>query len=272
MKKKIMKKENSEESSFFRYILFSSVLHLLFLYLFSQLSFGMQVAIETEEEEQYYELEIIEERDAFEQPEPEPEPEPDSETDYIIDAEESEEEIEEPEEPEEEPEELEEEPEEPEEEPEEPEEEPEEPEEEPEEPEVEPEEPEVDEGSEEEDVVEEEGEDETPEEGVDEEENTPEGMVLSGQTPDYPKDASNIELEGRVHLLVEVSQNGEVESIDVIDSTDRQFESVASLTIQHAWEFKASRADYNIELAVDFDYSSGYEEVSIEFIELSFVE
>ncbi len=84
---------------------------------------------------------------------------------------------------------------------------------------------------------------------------TGEGMVtVLGPKPNYPKNAQNEEIEGKVAVRVLVKKDGSLEKVNLTKSSgDYRLDKVAISSIERNWKFKAASRDYFIDLIFNFN-------------------
>ncbi|OCL26167.1 hypothetical protein U472_09125 [Orenia metallireducens] len=99
----------------------------------------------------------------------------------------------------------------------------------------------------------------------------PKDMILSNVIPRYPKNASNTGIEGDVKLLVKVKASGEIDQVEIIESSEyEQLDNQAKRTVQYGWKFKADKSNYEVILMVHFRYIDHQNQVDVEYLGLSF--
>jgi len=73
------------------------------------------------------------------------------------------------------------------------------------------------------------------------------------EPPTFPKDLVGSRSEGTVSLMVEISPGGDVNNIDIIESSGYDsMDRVAQLTLEHGWEFKEYQQAYRIPVSVRY--------------------
>lgn len=73
------------------------------------------------------------------------------------------------------------------------------------------------------------------------------------EPPTFPKDLVGSRSEGTVSLMVEISPGGNVENIEIIESSGYDsMDRVAQLTLEHGWEFKEYQQAYKIPVSVKY--------------------
>ncbi|MGM0370334.1 MAG: energy transducer TonB, partial [Bacillota bacterium] len=101
----------------------------------------------------------------------------------------------------------------------------------------------------------------------------PKQSLTSHPTPAYPKDASNLGIEGNVKLAVDVSKMGDIEEVTVLESADdERLNRIAKRTIEGGWEFKPADKSYQIELIVKFKQSKSNKQVKVDLLGLTFTD
>ncbi|MGM0500392.1 MAG: TonB family protein, partial [Bacillota bacterium] len=73
------------------------------------------------------------------------------------------------------------------------------------------------------------------------------------EPPTFPKDLVGSRSQGTVSLMVEISPGGNVENIEIIESSGYDsMDRVAQLTLEHGWEFKEYQQAYKIPVSVKY--------------------
>jgi protein TonB len=73
------------------------------------------------------------------------------------------------------------------------------------------------------------------------------------EPPTFPKDLVGSRSEGTVSLMVEISPGGNVNNIEIIESSGYDsMDRVAQLTLEHGWEFKEYQQAYKIPVSVKY--------------------
>lgn len=95
----------------------------------------------------------------------------------------------------------------------------------------------------------------------------PEQVIAKYVNPVYPKNAANENVEGIVHLLVQVEASGKIKDVKVHQSSgDSRLDNVALNTIKRGWDFNEYPYPYTLVVDVVFKASN----VSIEYGDLHF--
>jgi TonB family protein len=85
--------------------------------------------------------------------------------------------------------------------------------------------------------------------------------VLANPDPTYPKHAMDQGLEGTVTLSVSVGENGEVQSVSVVqNSTHRALDDAAQRAVRDGWRFKPGMTDGKAapgKVTVRFEFAAG---------------
>lgn len=90
----------------------------------------------------------------------------------------------------------------------------------------------------------------------------------------YPKDPQNESIEGIVTLDVTVSTDGEIRSVEVVNSSgDDRLDRHARLTIENLWNIEGKELDYILTISVGFSLERGVaildnpEDISVRWVE-----
>ena len=89
-------------------------------------------------------------------------------------------------------------------------------------------------------------------------------MVTNGPLPAYPKLAQNLGITGDVILKIVIDKEGLIESLQVLNSSDRSLEETTVKTITAYWRFKKETFSYYIKVHVKYS-DDGL--VSVTFLE-----
>ncbi|ADQ14695.1 TonB family protein [Halanaerobium hydrogeniformans] len=122
-------------------------------------------------------------------------------------------------------------------------------------------------------------ESETVEETAVEEEPPPPPPPTSGDlvnlivAPAFPKDLVGSRSEGVVKLSAEVSRQGEIREVDIVESSGYEsMDRVAAITIERGWTFKEYQQPYRIPVTVEYYIDdSDNTQVEVELGEIQFI-
>lgn len=122
-------------------------------------------------------------------------------------------------------------------------------------------------------------ESQTAEETIVEEEPPPPPPPTSGDlinlivAPTFPKDLVGSRSEGTVQLSAEISRQGEVRAVDIIESSGYEsMDRVAAITIERGWTFKEYQQPYRIPVIVKYYIDeSDNTQVEVELGEIQFI-
>lgn len=97
-------------------------------------------------------------------------------------------------------------------------------------------------------------------------------LVGLSPRPVYPKYLVSEQKTGKVQLNVHVNQDGEVEKVEVIESSGIEtMDRNAILTIERGWEFKNYKKAYYIDVAVDYNIDNrGNTKVDVDVNKVTF--
>ncbi|MGM0415114.1 MAG: energy transducer TonB, partial [Bacillota bacterium] len=93
------------------------------------------------------------------------------------------------------------------------------------------------------------------------------------EPPTFPKDLVASRTEGTVSLMAKVSENGNVENIEIVDSSGHDsMDRVAQLTVENGWEFKEYQRSYKIPVTVRYIIDeSDNSKVEVDIGEVEFI-
>jgi TonB family protein len=97
-------------------------------------------------------------------------------------------------------------------------------------------------------------------------------LILGSPCPIYPKDLIGEAVMGNVTLLVHVQVNGEIEWVEIIQSSgNEKMDKTASLTLERGWKFKSYKQPYSLVIIVEYKFDNdGNPDVDVKQGKLTF--
>lgn len=97
-------------------------------------------------------------------------------------------------------------------------------------------------------------------------------LIIGAPALIYPKDLVGEGLDGKVELVVHVRANGQVEKVEVLNSSGiEQMDRTASLTLERGWKFKSYKQPYSIVITVEYKIDDeGNTQVDVKYGKLTF--